>query len=175
MAYRNCLSSDACKFVQSLATVPSAFRANPRAEFLYCSFVQNNLLDTLEGLGQLPVLDTLNISSNQLTSLHSLNSMPKLHTLICANNKLDTAESIQYLNRCPELETLDLQNNMLDDLEILEVLRSLPQLKCLYLQGNPVVSKWSNYRKTIISAISSLAYLDDRPVFERERRCSEAW
>jgi hypothetical protein len=29
--------------------------------------------------------------------------------------------------------------------------------------------------QTVIAAIPSLSYLDDRPVFERERRCAEAW
>ena len=45
----------------------------------------------------------------------------------------------------------------------------------IYLKGNPIVSKFSHYRKRLITALPSLAYLDDRPVFEQERRLSAAW
>ena len=55
------------------------------------------------------------------------------------------------------------------------MLKQLPNLKCLYLQGNPVVSHMKNYRKTMIAALPSLGYLDERPVFEDERRMVTAW
>lgn len=51
----------------------------------------------------------------------------------------------------------------------------MPNLACLYLTGNPFVSNLRNYRKTLIASIPSLTYLDDRPVFDTERRCAEAW
>jgi len=51
----------------------------------------------------------------------------------------------------------------------------MPNLKVLYLMKNPVVKKIRNYRKTIISKIPSLRYLDDRPVFDDDRRYAEAW
>jgi dynein assembly factor 1 len=41
--------------------------------------------------------------------------------------------------------------------------------------GNPVVKKIKNYRKTIVAKCKQLKYLDDRPVFEEERRRTEAW
>jgi len=51
----------------------------------------------------------------------------------------------------------------------------MPNLKVLYLQGNEVTNKIKNYRKTMIARIPTLKYLDDRPVFEDDRRNSEAF
>lgn len=43
------------------------------------------------------------------------------------------------------------------------------------MQNNPVCKKISSYRKSIIAAIPTLRYLDDRPVFEDDRRYAEAY
>ena len=51
----------------------------------------------------------------------------------------------------------------------------MPNLGVLYMQGNPVCKKISNYRKVLTSRIPTLKYLDDRPVFEDDRRYAEAW
>lgn len=51
----------------------------------------------------------------------------------------------------------------------------MPNLKVLYLQGNDVTNKIKNYRKTIIARLPELKYLDDRPVFEDDRRNAEAF
>ena len=60
-------------------------------------------------------------------------------------------------------------------LQVLEVLKQLPDLRCLYLKGNPLVTAIRHYRKVVISSIPTLTYLDDRPIFDNERRCAEAW
>ena len=51
----------------------------------------------------------------------------------------------------------------------------MPKLAVLYLQGNPVTKKIKNYRKTLIARIPTLKYLDDRPVFDEDRRYAEAF
>jgi len=53
------------------------------------------------------------------------------------------------------------------------VLESLPDLRLLKLDGNPVVRSIKGYRKTMISRLKNLTYLDDRHVFEEERLTAE--
>merc|ERR1712216_524294 len=43
------------------------------------------------------------------------------------------------------------------------------------LKGNPVLRNIPNYRKTVIASLPDLKYLDDRPVFEEDRRYAEAF
>lgn len=63
----------------------------------------------------------------------------------------------------------------MDDPAIVDILDKLPKLAVLTLMGNPVIAKITSYRKTIVSRCKSLNYLDDRPVFEKERLTCNAW
>jgi hypothetical protein len=63
----------------------------------------------------------------------------------------------------------------LEDTEILNVLESMPKLAVLNLMANPVIQKIKNYRRVLVSRLKNLTYLDDRPVFEKERLAVEAW
>ena len=49
------------------------------------------------------------------------------------------------------------------------------RLQVLNLTGNPVIRKTTQYRKTLITSIADLHYLDDRPVFPKERICAVAF
>lgn len=51
----------------------------------------------------------------------------------------------------------------------------MPELRVLYLQNNSMVKKIKNYRKTLTAKMPKLTYLDDRPVFEDDRRNAEAF
>jgi len=51
----------------------------------------------------------------------------------------------------------------------------MPELRVLYTQGNPFVSKIKNFKKVMIHELPKLNYLDDRPVFEEDRRYAEAF
>jgi dynein assembly factor 1, axonemal len=86
------------------------------------------------------VLNTLNISYNEIFCLRGISSCP-LETLICTHNNLSDASSIACLVDCPTLQTIDLQNNKIEDPSVIEIFAQMPNLKCLYLKGNPVVSK----------------------------------
>jgi dynein assembly factor 1 len=138
-------------------------------------FLHENLIDKIEGLSYTTELDSLNLSKNYIKKIENLSQLTKLTSLNLAHNNLSSYESIEQISSLPSIQTVDLQHNKLDDPEILNVFASLPDLRVLYLMGNPVVRKIKNYRKTIVAKCKLLKYLDDRPVFDEERRRTDAW
>lgn len=46
---------------------------------------------------------------------------------------------------------------------------SFPLQRVLNLMGNEVIKKIANYRRTLTIRLKQLTYLDDRPVFPKER------
>lgn len=86
-----------------------------------------------------------------------------------------TAEDIEHVLQLPSLSVLDIQSNRITDVDVVDVLAQMPELKVLYLQGNDVVKHIKQYRKTLVFRCRKLKYLDDRPVFDDERRRVEAW
>merc|ERR1719316_1925303 len=72
--------------------------------------------------------------------------------------------------------SLDVQENRIDDPDVLpEVFARMSSLRVLYLKGNPAAKKVVNYRKSLTVYCKELRYLDDRPVFEDDRRTAEAF
>ena len=51
----------------------------------------------------------------------------------------------------------------------------LPNLRVLYIKNNPFVKKMKRYRKITTVKLKELRYLDDRPIFEEDRRFCEAF
>ena len=91
---------------------------------------------------------------------------------------LTSVEALSALSACALLSSLDVQFNELDGDggALLALLGSLPSLRALYLQaGNPVAGRLRPYRKTVVAALKELVYLDDKPVFDAERRAATAW
>jgi hypothetical protein len=138
-------------------------------------YLQENIIETIEGLSGQVGLDTLNLSKNYIKKVENLTHMKHLSTLILSHNCLRSAQDIEDLLKMPCIQTVDIQHNKIDDPAILDVLAELPDLRVLYLQGNEVVKKIPHYRKTVLSRCKELKYLDDRPVFEEERRRVTAW
>ncbi|KAA0148368.1 hypothetical protein FNF29_06755 [Cafeteria roenbergensis] len=137
--------------------------------------LHENAIARIENLEHLVDLTQLNLSDNCIDRIEGLSPLTKLETLTIANNQLETAEDIRAVADLPALACLDLKGNIIDDPAVLDVLAAMPSLRVLYLQGNPVVKRIRHYRKTVISRLEGLRFLDDRPVFDEERERVTAW
>ncbi|XP_042527394.1 dynein axonemal assembly factor 1 [Dipodomys spectabilis] len=142
---------------------------------LRCLFLHVNLLSKIENLESLQKLDALNLSNNHIKTIENLSCLPVLNTLQMAHNHLETVDDIRHLKDCRKLCVLDLSHNRLSDPEILSVLETMPNLRVLNLMGNTVIRQIPYYRRTVTIRLKQLTYLDDRPVFPKDRACAEAW
>lgn len=138
--------------------------------------LHENVIEVIEGLETLTMLNSLSLQKNFVTRIANLERLTSLQTLNLGHNSLGPdASAIEHVLAVPTLETLDVQANKLEDVGVLHVVRAMPNLKVLYLMGNPVVKALRHYRKRIIGSCVELRYLDDRPVFEEEKRRVTAW
>ncbi|KAJ3320358.1 hypothetical protein HDV06_005389 [Boothiomyces sp. JEL0866] len=142
---------------------------------LRCLFLQQNCIETIENLDTLDKLDTLNVGNNLIKKIQGLENLKYLKTLQIQNNFLINYDDLAGLLDCPSITVLDLSNNKIEDPEIVSILEKMPNLAVLNLMGNPVIRKITNYRRIIVSKIKSLTYLDDRPIFDKERLTTDAW
>ena len=92
-----------------------------------------------------------------------------------AHNRIAETTDVEELAACSTIGVLDISNNKLEDPAVVDVLAKMDNLHVLQMQGNPVTRKIQHYRKTVVARCQKLTYLDDRPVFEDERRTVTAW
>jgi dynein assembly factor 1 len=138
-------------------------------------YLHENIIEKIENLENQLEMDNINLSKNYIKTVENLAHMKKLTSLNLANNMISTYEGLVHLLEIPSLQTIDLQHNKIEDPAVVDIFAQLPDLRVLYLMGNPAVKHIRNYRKTIISRCKQLRYLDDRPIFDEERRRTDAW
>ncbi|KAG5178481.1 hypothetical protein JKP88DRAFT_328841 [Tribonema minus] len=141
---------------------------------LRCLFLQQNLIQSVSGLDSLDNLVQLDLSNNRIATLSGLAQLPALHTLNVSKNALQDSQGIDHLQRCRALTNLDVTANTLAGAGILSVLQAIPCLVALSANGNPFIADTPHFRKTLITTMPALRYLD-RPIFEGERVAATAW
>ena len=147
---------------------------------LRCLYMAKNALMDVEGAVRLKALVTLDISENHVDSLEGLRGHQTLATLVAAGNRLADVDAVDALRACPRLTSLDLSDNKLRDVSVVAFLTSedaglANRLALLKFRGNPAVGETKSYRKTVVARMRALNYLDDAPVFPKDRRLAEAW
>jgi hypothetical protein len=122
-----------------------------------CLWIQENAIAQIEGLDELVELRTLYLHQNCLTSIANLDNLTHLAVLNISNN---------WITRLEEGETPD---------DCIMFWSKMPSLSVLYFHGNDGLNKIRHYRKKMINAIDTLKYLDERPIFDNEKRLALAW
>lgn len=92
-----------------------------------------------------------------------------------SKNYIETLDDLEHLIELKSVSVVDLSNNYIDDPLVVNIFADMPNLRVLCLMGNPVIRNIPQYRKTLILRCKNLYYLDDRPVFDKDRACAEAW
>lgn len=118
---------------------------------IYCRhlkilYLQNNLIEKMEGLNKLVELEYLNMAVNSVSK-------------------------IEGVKRCESLNKLDLTLNFIDVEDLKESLENLewcPNMTEIYLTGNPCTD-WPNYRQYTIAKVETLLRLDGTEIEKSER------
>ncbi|EGD76427.1 hypothetical protein PTSG_07544 [Salpingoeca rosetta] len=142
---------------------------------LRCLYLQKNMIREIKNLDALTNLNQLNLSNNTILRVTGLSNLHNLGTIQLTHNHLKTADDLKGLIECPSLSVVDVSHNKITDPDVVDVFAQMPNLRVLNLMGNPVIRSIENYRKTMILKCKQLTYLDDRPVRDKERACTEAW
>ena len=142
-------------------------------------YLHENCIEKIEGLNTLSHLANLNLSDNLIKKIENLKGLDSLSNFLIKRNRIGIKgleDLYGLLELGKEFAVLDISDNLIDDPKIVdEILTKFIDLRVIYLKGNDVVRKIPNYRKTLISKIDTLKYIDDKPIFEDEKRFALAF
>ncbi|CAD2102322.1 leucine-rich repeat protein [Plasmodium vinckei brucechwatti] len=158
---------------------------------LVALYLNSNRISKIENLSSLKKLRILNLEDNYINVIENLEDLCSLEDLNLSNNCLGdkgcSMVSLLEKNKC--LTILNLSNNKIEE-DILENLYNLKHLNILYIMNNPgydygivvatsqnnlELSKYKNYRKLFVHTLTSLTFLDYKPITNEERRCVKAF
>lgn len=146
-----------------------------------------NEISTLEGFGDHPALEELQIKENKLTSFKGLGRLASLVCLVASGNQLTSLEgldapvlkkldlsknqlsSLEHIAGAPTVEELDLSENQLSAEnphlpELRRLGRDTPALKLLQIAGNA-----GDLRIEVVVAAPQVQTIDGEPVIAEDR------
>lgn len=140
-------------------------------------YLQSNCIRRIENLDKLEHLQYLNLAQNDIAEVENLGSLKSLETLNLSANKIQDMAALAGLKDRPTLRSVDVSCNYIEDgpglLSFWDGI--LPDIECLYVHHNPCSRELKDARRTLVSSLPRLRWLDDRPVTAVERAGCEAW
>jgi Leucine-rich repeat (LRR) protein len=106
---------------------------------------------------RLDMVKSLNLWGNDIEDVSILRELPNVEILSLSVNQITTLEDFSH---CGKLSELYLRKNLISDLAEVQYLRGLRNLRVLWLQDNPC-SDERNYRAYVISILPQLTKLDN--------------
>lgn len=150
-----------------------------------------NEITSLEGFGDHPVLEELQLQENQLTSLKGLGCLKSLRSLVVSSNQLTSLEgldapvlkkldvsknqlaALEHLDKAPACEELDVSENQLSaedpNLPELKRLAGEKMLHSLSISGNT-----GDLRIEVVVVPPQIQTIDGEPVTEEDREAAVA-
>lgn len=140
-------------------------------------YLHQNMIKKIENLDFCLNLTNLNLSENMIETIENLDKLTKLQNLTLKRNRIghNGISDFEHIKLLKSVTCIDISDNYIKDKEIVDCFKEMSSLRVIYLHGNEVVRKISYYRKTLIATLPSMTYLDDKPVFEDEKRLAEAF
>ena len=123
-----------------------------------------NQLSSCAGLAGLPLV-SLCLDDNALQFLDHLTDLPLLEKLSVARNKVESLDGLQF---CQRLASLECAGNCVERVRECEFLAELPLLTHLALKGNPC-AELPFYRRRVVVRLQRLSSLDDEDVASEDK------
>jgi len=167
----------------------------PFQRLRFAKFAENEI-ESLEGFGDHPVLEVLDLQGNKLTTLVGMGCLASLRHLVLESNQLTSLEGLDT----PALAKLDLGSNMLetlafingapkcseliltgcklsaDDIQMPELKRladDTPTLEKIVLSGNPCFEALGeNVKAEVLARIPQVTMVEGEEVTDEDRELS---
>jgi len=158
-------------FARNCIETCTDFRGHSRLEKLDLS--GNRHLDCLNGIRDMPLLQTLNVSENSLPGLGGVRTLPALKTLNLAKNSFESLEG--PWEEMASLQALDASGNRISAAKEFEPLSRLPELRRIEVAGNPLEEQEGvNIRHEVIICHRRMEFINGEEVTEEEREEARA-